>query len=211
MKKYKVFIVLLIVTIIYLTVNVSSAFVINEPDKTVPAYKNKNLLRLHVIANSNSPYDQYIKRYIRDEVIKKMSDYKNKNVINSEKISKVKNYINKKLQENNINYTAEVSFGNYTFPMRSYGKLTLPAGKYRAVRIVLGTGKGSNWWCVLLPPLCLPEKENTNSKSENNNIKFKFKIAEVLNDNSFDFADLKRKSSKVKTGKLFDLTGTYIY
>lgn len=201
--------VLLIVTIIYLTVNVSSAFVINKHAKAVPAYKNDNLVRLHVIANSNSPYDQYIKRYIRDEVLKNVENYKNNNGFTQKEINGIENYANKRLRENELNYSARVCFGDYKFPTRSYGDLTLPAGKYRAVKIILGRGDGSNWWCVLLPPLCLTE--NKISIDRNKDIKLKLKIAEVLKREGFNFVGLKEKLSIGKKEKLFDLTGSYIY
>jgi len=215
MKKYRVFIILLIITIIYLTVNISSAFVINKPGHTITAYKNNNLVRLHVIANSNSPQDQYIKRQIRDKVVNKMSALKSSPQINQEMVGQIEKHVKEILQQSNVSYSARVYMGDYNFPMRSYGELTLPEGKYKAVRIILGTGKGSNWWCVLLPPLCITgNKDNTdkynNVISGKTNIEFKFKITEILNNNKYNFVELESKPV-FEIEKMIDLPGRYIY
>ncbi len=215
MKKYRVFIILLIITIIYLTVNISSAFVINKPGNTITAYKNNNLVRLHVIANSNSPHDQYIKRYIRDKVINKMSALKSTPQINQDMTGQIEKYVKEILEQNNLSYSARVYLGEFEFPMRSYGELTLPEGKYKAVRIILGKGKGSNWWCVLLPPLCITGNreitDNNSSISGKTNVEFKFKITEILNNNKYNLVELKSKLPVFEIERMVDLPGRYIY
>ena len=70
---------------------------------------------------------------------------------NQEKITQTANEV---LKEENCGYTAKTSLGTSLFPTKCYGDLTLPAGKYNACKIILGEGKGKNWWCVLYPPLC---------------------------------------------------------
>ena len=174
----RIFIIIIILSIIYLTISANSAFEIENSSKLISAYKNNNLIRLHVIANSNSPEDQFIKRKIRTEII----DYMNKNSRKTFKkelhIPELKKQITKYLNNKNISYSGKVKYGNYYFPKRTYGDITLPAGKYKALKIILGKGNGSNWWCVLFPPLCVQSKVKKTNKSK---LEFRFKIAELIN------------------------------
>ena len=66
------------------------------------------------------------------------------------------NTANETLKENNCDYNAEITLGTEYYTTRQYGKLTFPAGEYTSLRVVLGEGKGENWWCVMFPPLCIP-------------------------------------------------------
>ncbi|MFW6268695.1 MAG: stage II sporulation protein R [Bacillota bacterium] len=213
MRRVKVLIIIIILSIIYLTINVNSAFMIDKSNPMISAYKNENLLRLHVLANSNSPKDQYVKRRVRDEVsryIKISKETDNNNLDN--KIKDIEKMVNQFLDKENINYKARVELGKYDFPKRTYGNIQLPSGEYKAIKITLGKGKGANWWCVLLPPVCveteeeiqlekqkLEEVENKNIISSNL-IKFKLKSAEIV-----DFHKLKRikfLKDKIKTNIL---------
>lgn len=120
-----------------------------------------NLIRFHVIANSDSEQDQELKLKVRDAVLKEMSPLLNE----SESIEQSKQIIldNKKniqsIAENIIkssdkNYSVTVNLEEATFPTKKYGDIVLPAGDYEALRIIIGEGKGKNWWCVMFPPLC---------------------------------------------------------
>ena len=115
-----------------------------------------NIMRLHILAKSNSDADQKIKLAVRDEVINAVSDIPitdtNSFLYISEKTA------NEYLIANNIPYRAKAEYGTFTFPRKTYDNITLPAGKYRGVRILLDEGKGENWWCVMYPPLCVTEK-----------------------------------------------------
>ncbi len=121
----------------------------------------KNALRLRIIANSNSPADQNLKREIRDRVI---------NVV-GERMAKVTTLIEAKQvlqnlvpvvqaialqmeRQHGFTYGAKTDFGQTQFPTKLYGDHVYPAGTYEALRVVLGNGAGQNWWCVLFPPLC---------------------------------------------------------
>lgn len=120
-----------------------------------------NLIRFHVVANSDSPEDQQVKRIVRDHII----EYMNERLKHSRDIEQTKNIIISELQtieklagdeakKAGKEYDAEASLGQFPFPTKVYGDITLPAGKYQALRVVLGEGRGTNWWCVLFPPLC---------------------------------------------------------
>lgn len=182
MKKIQLFLVIIVLTIIYLSLSVNSAFVIKDSSKLINAYKNHNLVRLHVIANSNSPEDQYLKRKVKNNIVKHIAAQSENNDYDkslSEKNKReIKEVINDILERNGVNYSVQISSGTYNFPRRTYGDSTLPPGKYKALKIILGKGQGANWWCVLLPPLCI---EN-NSKVNNNNseVEFRLKLAEIL-------------------------------
>ena len=122
---------------------------------------DKDLIRFHVIANSDTVYDQSVKLKVRDRVLDTVQPLL-KNAENAEEageiLKKNKDRItetaNEVLKEENCDYTAETTLGTSLFPTKSYGDLTLAAGKYKACRIILGEGRGKNWWCVLYPPLC---------------------------------------------------------
>ena len=120
-----------------------------------------NLVRIHVIANSDRAEDQNIKLLVRDYIIKEgnaLADGKELTVStveqNKETLTEGVNHI---LKEHGKTYGTKVETGRFYFPMKRYENITLPQGEYDAVRIVLGEGKGANWWCVMYPPLCFTE------------------------------------------------------
>lgn len=172
-----------------------------ERDRATVAYNKQNLIRFHVIANSNAAEDQALKYQVRDVVVKAMAErFKGvDNVTEAREIVRdnlddIRDLAAAEIKARGFNYPVAVSLGNYQFPTKSYnlgkteGKtnfLTLPAGTYEAVRVVIGEGNGTNWWCILFPPLCfvdfntteMPEslpvaaipdssQEDTNGKSE---------------------------------------------
>lgn len=119
------------------------------------------LVRLHVIANSDSIEDQDLKRKVRDEVILQMSpkfeglkDVNQVKQVIADNINLIENIAAKVVEESQKSYGAKALVGNFDFPTKIYGNLTLPAGNYQALKIVLGSGEGQNWWCVMFPPLC---------------------------------------------------------
>lgn len=176
MNKVRIFLILIIITIILTSLNVNSAFLIRESSNLINAYNNNNLLRLHVVANSNSVRDQYIKRLVRDKVIKYLAESNDKELVLSD-LGVVKKYIEKILYEEGFYQDAKVEIGKFYFPERTYDELTLPEGEYRALRVILGRGEGANWWCVLLPPLCIDKQQSTDKSDQ---IEFRFKIAELF-------------------------------
>ncbi|MCH5211986.1 MAG: stage II sporulation protein R [Oscillospiraceae bacterium] len=112
-----------------------------------------SLVRLHIIAESDSDYDQSIKLAVRDEVL---SSVKNVDPENTAAFTAhAEAAANEYLETNNIPYRAHAEYGLFDFPVKQYMNITLPAGRYYGVRIILGSGSGQNWWCVMYPPLCV--------------------------------------------------------
>ena len=118
-------------------------------------------LRLHVLANSDSAYDQQVKLALRDYVIELLADdmaeMENKTAamdMIQERQEELTLACNAFLAENGLPYTAELRLERTDFPEITYDNAVFAAGEYDALRIVLGEGKGHNWWCVLFPPLC---------------------------------------------------------
>lgn len=182
MKNLKVFLVLIIVIIVYLSISSNSTFV--EKDQVINAYNNQNLTRFHVVANSNSPEDQYVKRILRNKITEKNIIFENEQITEKD-IEKLKIIVDDFLKENKLNYHSEIKTGIYNFPERNYGNIILPSGEYKALKIILGNAQGSNWWCVLFPPLCIDEEENKEEDIEKEDLKFKLKMAELLNQEKF--------------------------
>lgn len=119
------------------------------------------IIRFHVIANSDSKSDQALKLKVRDKILEYMQPkLKNsKSIDESRKIIRQNNekiiaIANKVIQENGYNYSVTSTLSNENFPIKTYGNITLPQGKYEAYRIIIGSGEGQNWWCVMFPPVC---------------------------------------------------------
>lgn len=121
----------------------------------------EKIIRLHVVANSDSPEDQQLKLQVRDEVISRMSgkfenarDISEVKGIIQESLAEIETIARKTIKENGKLYDVKAVFARTDFPTKVYGNLTLPAGTYQALNIVIGEGQGKNWWCVMFPPLC---------------------------------------------------------
>jgi len=197
MKKFMPFIVVGIVAICF----VSTYF-----DKVESALSD-NVLRLHVIANSDLDSDQNLKLKVRDEILKNADDIfiDNTDITKAKEnvrcnLDKIEEIAKNTIKENGYDYKVKVSFGKSDFPTKVYGNITLPAGSYEALKVEIGEAKGKNWWCVMFPPLCfvdastpkmdddalkilkdtLSEDEyNLITNSDNANIEIKFKIYEM--------------------------------
>lgn len=111
---------------------------------------SENLLRLHIIANSNSKEDQEIKLAVRDRILKESSAVPDK--------SKIDAVVNETLKELGVNYGGNTSIIRRFVPEKEYKSIRLPEGVYNCINVVLGEGKGENWWCVAYPPLCFTEE-----------------------------------------------------
>lgn len=121
----------------------------------------QNLIRFHVVANSDSPEDQDLKNKVRDGILKEISPLlaRSQSLDESRQLllelrPAMKDIAQRVLVERGANYEVTTRYGEESFPTKSYGTLILPAGQYEAVQVVIGEGKGANWWCVLFPPLC---------------------------------------------------------
>ncbi len=128
-------------------------------------------LRLHIIANSDSDFDQELKLRVRDRVLEytgglfaEASGKTEAEALAKYSASDIKAVAEEVIAESGANYSVSVEITNMWFETRSYDGFTLPAGDYDAVRIIIGAGEGHNWWCVMYPPLCLPGAENALQK-----------------------------------------------
>ena len=122
----------------------------------------KDVLRLHILANSDSAEDQSLKIKVRNSVIENESDiFDGVGNVTAAKEKVIRNYdrikasAQKVICEEGYDYPVSVRIEKTYFPTRHYESFTLPAGYYEALRIVIGEGKGHNWWCVMYPPLCV--------------------------------------------------------
>lgn len=118
-------------------------------------------VRLRILANSDSPEDQALKRAVRDEVNKQittwvsdLTSFEEAKQVIAQHVPDIEQTVARVLQEKKSDQSYKVTFGRVSFPTKIYGSYVYPAGEYDAVLITLGKGEGANWWCVLFPPLC---------------------------------------------------------
>lgn len=169
---------------------------------------SNSVFRLHVIANSNSDEDQALKYKVRDNLLNYMNNICNDCTSKEEAICIVSEHQNefKQVALNTIKnegylYDVKIEIGNFEFPTKQYGDISLPAGFYDALKVEIGKAEGRNWWCVMFPSLCfvdissgiVPEESKKDlqnvlsdeeyaiiSDNSNYGIKFKFKLLEFF-------------------------------
>lgn len=132
----------------------------------------ENLLRLHIVANSNKDYDQALKLKVRDKLLEvgdaAFKDTENL-IIAKEKAEEILPIFKQAAEEviikEGYNYKVSVSLDKAFFDTRAYDDFTLPAGEYEALKVVIGKGEGKNWWCVIFPSVCIPSASNKNLNS----------------------------------------------
>lgn len=123
----------------------------------------QELIRLHVVANSDSQEDQALKLRVRDAVVENLqsamvevTDTEAAKAYLQEHLPQIRQTAQQVLREAGCEDTVQVSLAVEEFTTRVYDTFTLPAGVYDALRIVIGEGEGHNWWCVVFPSLCIP-------------------------------------------------------
>lgn len=119
------------------------------------------VVRLHVLANSDAEEDQALKLKVRDRILEYVepllegaADRREAEALLRGQLLELERVAREEIRANGYNYGADVRLEDTAFPTREYEGFTLPAGKYLALRVVLGRGDGRNWWCVVFPPLC---------------------------------------------------------
>lgn len=134
---------------------------VQEPDLGDEGQLQKDVIRFHVVAKSNQHIDQELKLVVRDAVLEYLrpslegaQDQKEAAAILQKELPQIKDVAVRTLRSQGCNDQVQVCYGTFHFPVRVYGPLTFPEGKYQSLRIVLGEGEGRNWWCCLFPPLC---------------------------------------------------------
>ncbi len=127
------------------------------------ALSTGELIRIHVVANSDGERDQEIKYAVRDAVIARFGEalscasFEEACAAIEQNLAAIEQEAARAAQAAGFTGAVEATFGRFGFPTRVYGGETVPAGEYTALRIVLGEGAGRNWWCVLYPAFCLIE------------------------------------------------------
>lgn len=161
MKIFRKFVIVFSLLIIYLLLSIFSYS--NAVSKDI----SENIFRLHVIANSNSTEDQNLKYLVRNELINYMNSISSNISSKEEAINLIeKNKDNfykiakQVISDSGFNYEVDIEIGNFSFPTKTYGDISLPAGFYDALRIKIGNAAGQNWWCVMFPTLCFVDLEN---------------------------------------------------
>ena len=143
---------------------------------------NNDFLRIHIRANSNEDVDQNVKYKVKDAVVTYLtpiiSEATNKGDAISllcENLNEIEKVCDNVLLSSGFNYKSCAEIKTEQFPTRSYGDLTLEEGFYDSLIINLGTGSGNNWWCVVYPPLCFVNADNSN------NVTYRSKLLEIIN------------------------------
>ena len=152
MRKRTLALVLLIVSA--LTVSVCAALQVQQQRMS------EKIIRLHVVANSDSGADQAIKLHVRDAVLaaarQALQGAGDPQQAIAQALPQLEAAANAALAAQGSRETARVSFRRELFPTRDYDTFSLPSGVYRSLRVTIGAGGGHNWWCVIFPSLCVP-------------------------------------------------------
>ena len=156
------------------------------------------VFRLHILANSDTSEDQQLKLKVRDEITRYTDSLFADCRTKQESMEKAKQNLPRIIQQaenvirsQGFDYSVDAYVTNMSFDTRAYDEFTLPAGNYDALRIVIGEGKGHNWWCVLYPAVCVPSAEK--------------KIGSVLNENETELVtDSDRYIIRFKIVELFE-------
>lgn len=171
MKKI-IIILLAVLSIVMVYNNFSKSENVKIPDSAI---------RFRVLANSNSPRDQKIKEDVRDKMQKELynllensKSIKEARGLINDNMDNFNNILSKEMEDKDYSYT--IDYGMHEFPEKTYKGITYEAGEYESLLVTLGEGKGDNWWCVLFPPLCLMEAEETNTDE----VEYKSFIKEII-------------------------------
>ncbi len=195
---------ILILFLLFLYISICAFSYVNAVSTDIA----NSVFRLHVIANSDSKEDQDLKYLVRDNVLSYMNNICKGANSKEEAIEIAKEHQEEFRQvaldtiyENGFSYDVSVEIGNFSFPTKTYGDISLPSGYYDALRIKIGEAKGQNWWCVMFPPLCFvdvssgivpdeskevmkqdlsDEEFSLISNEDSSNISFKFKLIEFF-------------------------------
>ena len=138
---------------------------------------NGDVIRLHVLANSDSSLDQRLKEEVRDRIIGEVGstfaemDQAEVAAWIAANGDSLKELAASVLADGGVTYPVQVKYTVESYPIRAYRGLVCPEGKYRSVQIILGEGRGRNWWCLLFPPLCLVQETVAQTAGEKQNEK----------------------------------------
>ena len=147
---------LLLLSVLALTWVFTRSLRINDADRS-----NPDIIRFHVIANSDSKDDQQLKYEVKDALVKLLKpclgharDVDEARAIIGEMLPAIRETAERVISENGYDYPVTASLASSYFPMKVYGDYTFPPGNYEALQVRIGDAEGKNWWCVMFPPLC---------------------------------------------------------
>lgn len=145
-----------------LTIVVSNAGSFISDGKKLDELRD-NVLRLHILANSDSIYDQNLKLKVRDALLEQSDEIfgdaesiEQAEFCAESRIELIEQIAAETLAEENCTAPVSAEITDMYFEERVYGDITMPAGEYTALRVEIGEAEGQNWWCVMYPPLCIP-------------------------------------------------------
>ena len=195
---------LILLFLLFLYISISAISYVNAVSSNIES----SVFRLHVIANSDSKEDQDLKYKVRDSLLAYMNNLCSNCTSKKEAIEIVtqhqeefKNVAIQTINNEGYSYNVNIEIGNFEFPTKQYGDISLPAGFYDALKVEIGEAKGRNWWCVMFPSLCfvdissgiVPEESKADLKNNLSDeeyslisndsdygIKFKFKLLEMF-------------------------------
>lgn len=133
-----------------------------------------SVLRLHILADSDREYDQKLKLKVRDALLEcgifeEADSLEEAELTAAERMPEIVETAESVLRENGCDLPVTAELADVEFDERDYGDITMPSGKYRALRVKIGSAQGKNWWCVMYPPLCIPaacgDEEMDNDRS----------------------------------------------
>lgn len=134
---------------------------------TLSGCRYEEVIRLHVLANSNAPDDQSLKLRVRDAILHDYGplfcgaeDRETAERLLCASLGRIEQTARREISLSGKDYGVHAEYGSFDFPERTYSFATLPAGRYRALRVTLGKAEGTNWWCVLYPPLCFVSEQD---------------------------------------------------
>ena len=191
--------------LVSLLIGVMAASVVTSRAQKTMADITGNVVRLHILANSNSETDQQLKLKVRDDIstflaplLEDSQSVEQTKYIISQNIKNIEEEAQKSIKKHGYTYSATAVLDKFDFPQKNYENVTLPAGKYDALRITMGKGAGKNWWCVLYPQLCFFVSEKGEFSAESKN-----KLKNVLTDDEYSLITSKNVEFKFKILELF--------
>ena len=168
----KIMIILIAIVIVYGLISDVDAEKLLIPNEAI---------RMRIIPNSNSSYDQEMKLKVRNklqstmyQMLKNTKSIEEARTVIESNLDHLDKEVANVLTENEYDLGYKLQFGYHYFPAKEYKGVTYDEGLYESILVTLGKGEGDNWWCVLFPPLCLLEAE------ESDEVEYKFFLKEIL-------------------------------
>lgn len=160
---------------------------------------SEDVMRVHILANSDSAADQSLKLSVRDRVLEHCSAYfddcEDKNeamAVTEDHLDEIEKVAEKEIRDQGFDYPVKAEVGQAYFNTRYYDEFTMPAGWYDSLRLTIGEGGGKNWWCVMYPALCVGAATDDKMKEDlsdgeyrvvtSDKVDFRFKIVECWED-----------------------------